>query len=123
MVTARRDPRPRAVVPTPTPALVPPALTTDPGAGEAKEQAVLAAAEAEAIEQAPASVGTPEAPIAQKAPAEGVAADGLYLQVGAFGDPKNAERLRRELEAERARRSPSGPETPPNEIASRDVEE
>lgn len=51
------------------------------------------------------------------------AADLAAVEQDVARERENAERLRRELEAERARRSPSGPETPPSEIASRDVEE
>lgn len=51
------------------------------------------------------------------------AADLAAVEANVARERESAERLRRELEAERARRSSSSPETPPSEIASRDAEE
>jgi uncharacterized integral membrane protein len=51
------------------------------------------------------------------------AADLATVEGNVARERENAERLHRELEAERARRSPSGRETPPSEIPTRDTEE
>ncbi len=88
---ARHEPKP-IPVPSPSPALVA-HNPTEPGTEAAKGRALdaaLAAVEATPLEeQAERSVK----------PAVAASGQGLYLQVGAFGDPSNAERLRKRLVA------------------------
>ncbi|MGE5153682.1 MAG: septal ring lytic transglycosylase RlpA family protein [Bdellovibrio bacteriovorus] len=96
------EPGPRAV-PSPVTA----AVATDapaPSADGVKERGLEAALTAVAATPvAPPATSVPEPATSVAGPAPGLAAAAagpdLYLQVGAFGDPSNAERLRKRLVA------------------------
>jgi rare lipoprotein A len=99
--SAPSEPRPKPVPSPVTAALA--ATAADPGADAVTQRgrdAVLAAVAATPVP--PVSVSPkPAASVAEPAPGSvaGAAAPDLYLQVGAFGDPSNAERLRQRLVA------------------------
>jgi rare lipoprotein A len=89
-------------VPVPGPAVVT-STPAEAGAEAAKGRALdaaLAAVEATPLEGRAEPSVKPAAAGTEKEPGPVVAASGgLYLQVGAFGDPSNAERLRQRLVA------------------------
>jgi rare lipoprotein A len=96
----------QASKPTPVPVPGPAVVTSTPaeaGAEAAKGRALdaaLAAVEATPLEGPAEPSVKPAAAGTEKEPGPVVAASGgLYLQVGAFGDPSNAERLRQRLVA------------------------
>lgn len=75
-----------------------PAKDLGVGAGDPASDPAPAVAEAAPVERQPAQA-VAQVPETAKVPATADPGQGLYLQVGAFGDPKNAERLRKHLVA------------------------